>query len=235
MAKHFETLAVRTQLERTQHKEHAAPVFLTSSFTFDTAEDMRAAFADETEANIYSRFSNPNTDEFAEKLALLEGAEAGYATASGMAAVFASILSFVKSGDHIIACRSIFGSTHSVLSKYLQRWGISHSYFDANDLSQIESLIRPETKMLFVETPSNPGLDIIDLEAIAAITKRHNILLNVDNCFATPYLQQPLKLGADIVTHSATKFIDGQGRVLGGAVVGSKKLNHEVYLFCRNT
>ena len=235
MAKHFETLAVRTQLERTQHKEHAAPVFLTSSFTFDTAEDMRAAFADETEANIYSRFSNPNTDEFAEKLALLEGAEAGYATASGMAAVFASILSFVKSGDHIIACRSIFGSTHSVLSKYLQRWGISHSYFDANDLSQIESLIRPETKMLFVETPSNPGLDIIDLEAIAAITKRHNILLNVDNCFATPYLQQPLKLGADIVTHSATKFIDGQGRVLGGAVVGSKKLIHEVYLFCRNT
>ena len=235
MSNHFETLAVRTQLAKTAHKEHAAPVFLTSSFTFDTAEDMRAAFADESDANIYSRFSNPNTDEFAQKLALLEGAEAGYATASGMGAIFASIMSFVKAGDHIIACRSIFGSTHSILSKYLNRWGVSHSYFDANDISTVESLIRPETKMLFVETPSNPGLDIIDLKALSAITKKHNIILNVDNCFATPYLQQPLSLGADLVTHSATKFIDGQGRVLGGAVVGSQKLIHEIYLFCRNT
>ncbi|MBL7892195.1 MAG: aminotransferase class I/II-fold pyridoxal phosphate-dependent enzyme, partial [Bacteroidia bacterium] len=166
MNKHFETLAIRTQAEQTQHKEHAVPLYLTSSFTFDSAEEMRAAFADETDANIYSRFSNPNADEFAEKMAMLEGAEAGYATASGMGAVFASFMTFLKSGDHLLVCRSIFGSTHTIITKYLPKWGIAYSYFDANKPESIEGLIQKNTKMIFVETPSNPGVDVIDLELL---------------------------------------------------------------------
>jgi O-succinylhomoserine sulfhydrylase len=232
---HFETIAIRTQAEQTGHKEHAVPMYLTSSFTFDNAEDMRAAFADETDANIYSRFSNPNADEFAEKMALLEGAEAGYATSSGMGAVFASFMTFLKSGDHLLACRSIFGSTHTIITKYLQKWGITYSYFDANNPESIEGLIQKNTKMIFVETPSNPGVDVIDLELLGKIAGKHKVLLNVDNCFATPYLQQPIKYGAHLVTHSATKYIDGQGRVLGGAIVGKKELIHEIYLFCRSS
>lgn len=235
MNKHFETLAIRTQAEQTQHKEHAVPLYLTSSFTFDSAEEMRAAFADETDANIYSRFSNPNADEFAEKMAMLEGAEAGYATASGMGAVFASFMTFLKSGDHLLVCRSIFGSTHTIITKYLPKWGIAYSYFDANKPESIEGLIQKNTKMIFVETPSNPGVDVIDLELLGKLAAKHKILLNVDNCFATPYLQQPIKYGAHIVTHSATKYIDGQGRVLGGAVVGKKDLIQEIYLFCRSS
>jgi len=235
MSKHFETQAVRTQTEQTQQKEHSVPLYLSSSFTFDSAEDMRAAFADETDANIYSRFSNPNADEFSEKMALLEGAEAGFATASGMGAVFASFMAFLSSGDHLLVCRSIFGSTHTILKNFLPRWGITFSYFDAAQPERIESLIQKNTKMIFVETPSNPGLDIIDLDVLGKLSKKHNILLNVDNCFATPYLQQPILYGADLVTHSATKFIDGQGRVLGGAVVGKKELIQKIYLFCRAT
>lgn len=235
MNKHFETLAIRTQAEQTQHKEHAVPLYLTSSFTFDSAEEMRAAFADETDANIYSRFSNPNADEFAEKMAMLEGAEAGYATASGMGAVFAGFMTFLKSGDHLLVCRSIFGSTHTIITKYLPKWGIAYSYFDANKPESIEGLIQKNTKMIFVETPSNPGVDVIDLELLGKLAAKHKILLNVDNCFATPYLQQPIKYGAHIVTHSATKYIDGQGRVLGGAVVGKKDLIQEIYLFCRSS
>lgn len=235
MNRKFETIAVRTQTEQTQHKEHATPMYLTSSFMFDTAEEMRAAFADETDANIYSRFSNPTVDEFAQKLALLEGAEAGYATASGMSAIFASLITFLKTGDHVVVSRSIFGSTHTVITKYFPKWGITHSYFDAAHPEQAEALIKKNTKMIFVETPSNPGLDILDLTALAALANKHDILLNVDNCFATPYLQQPIKQGAHLVTHSATKFIDGQGRVLGGAIVGSEKLINEIYLFCRST
>lgn len=235
MNKHFETLAIRTQAEQTQHKEHAVPLYLTSSFTFDSAEEMRAAFADETDANIYSRFSNPNADEFAEKMAMLEGAEAGYATASGMGAVFASFMTFLKSGDHLLVCRSIFGSTHTIITKYLPKWGIAYSYFDANKPESIEGLIQKNTKMIFVETPSNPGVDVIDLELLGKLAAKHKVLLNVDNCFATPYLQQPIKYGTHIVTHSATKYIDGQGRVLGGAVVGKKDLIQEIYLFCRSS
>ena len=235
MYTHFETIAIRAQMERTGEMEHSVPMYLTSSFNFNSAEDMRAAFADETDQNIYSRFSNPNTDELAHKLALLEGAEAGFVTASGMGAIFSSMMAFLKSGDHIIACRSIFGSTHSLLTKYLNRWGISHSYFDANNPKEIEQLIKPNTKMLFVETPSNPGLDVLDLAYLGTIAQKHNLIFNVDNCFATPYLQNPIKYGAHLVTHSATKFLDGQGRVLGGAIVGKKELIHEIYLFCRNT
>jgi O-succinylhomoserine sulfhydrylase len=235
MSKHFETLAIRTQAEQTIHKEHAVPLYLTSSFTFDTAESMREAFAGETNSNIYTRFSNPNTDEFAVKMAILEGAEAGYATASGMSAIFAGFMTFLSNGDHLLACRSIFGSTHTVLTKFLNKWGISFSYFDADKPESIEGLIRKNTKMIFIETPSNPGLDIIDLEFLGKLADRHGIILNVDNCFATPYLQQPIHYGAHLVTHSATKFIDGQGRVLGGAIVGKKELIDQVYLFCRAT
>lgn len=231
----FETKAVRTQIKRTEAMEHASPLYLTSSFMFDNAEDMRAAFADETDANIYSRFSNPNVQEFVDKMCLLEGAEAGYATASGMAAIFASLIALLKSGDHLISCASIFGSTHTVLTKFFPKWGIEHSYFDINKPETIEKLIKKNTKMIFVETPSNPGLDVIDMSVLGKIAKKHKLILNVDNCFATPYLQQPIEYGADLVTHSATKFIDGQGRVLGGCVVGRKDLIKEIYLFCRST
>lgn len=230
-----ETKAIRIQNERSQEHEHSVPLYLTSSFIFDDAEHMRATFADENDDNIYSRFSNPNVNEFVEKLCALEGTEAGFATASGMSAVFASFMALLKSGDHLLACSSIFGSTHTVITKYLPKWGISYSYADIHKPETWEALITKNTKMIFVETPTNPGLDIIDLEWLGQLAKKHNILLNVDNCFATPALQQPAKFGADLITHSATKFIDGQGRVLGGAVLGKKELIKEIYLFCRST
>lgn len=235
MKKKFETIAVRTRIKQTQEKENSSPLFLTSSFTFDNAEHMRGAFTEEIPSNIYSRFSNPSVKEFEDKMALLEGTEAAYATATGMAAVFASFMAFLKTGDHVISARAIFGSTHTMLVKYLTRWGIEHSYFDGDNPKEIEKLIKKNTKMLFVETPSNPGLEIFDLEVLGKIAKKHKLLFHVDNCFATPYLQQPVKYGADLITHSATKFIDGQGRVLGGAVCGKKDLIKEIYLFCRNT
>jgi len=231
-----ETIAIRTQTERTAEKEHSTPLFLTSSFVYDSAEDMAAAFADDSlDVNIYSRFSNPTVDEFIKKVCLLEGAEDGIATGTGMAAVFSTFMTFLSSGDHIVSASAVFGSTHTILTKYLNRWGIDYSYFDMNHPDSIEALIKPNTKMLYVETPSNPGLDIIDLDYVAAICKKHNILFVVDNCFATPAIQQPLKFGADLVVHSATKFIDGQGRVLGGVVVGNKDLIKQLYLFVRNT
>jgi len=231
-----ETLAIRTQTERTGEKEHSTPLFLTSSFVYDSAENMAAAFADDSlDVNIYSRFSNPTVDEFIKKVCLLEGAEDGIATATGMAAVSATFMTFLAKGDHIISASAVFGSTHTILTKYLPKWGIEHSYFDMNRPEDIEAMIRPNTKMLYVETPSNPGLDIIDLSYVAALCKQHNILFVVDNCFATPAVQQPIKFGADLVLHSATKFMDGQGRVLGGVVVGKKQLVKEMYLFIRNT
>lgn len=236
MARHPETDAIRTQTQRTTEKEHSTPLFLTSSFVYDSAEDMAAAFADDTlDVNIYSRFSNPTVDEFITKICVLEKAEDGIATGTGMAAVFSTFMTFLSKGDHIISASAVFGSTHTILTKYLPKWGIDSSYFNMNDPASIESLIRPETKMLYVETPSNPGLDIIDISYVAAICKKHNILLVVDNCFATPAVQQPITLGADLVIHSATKFIDGQGRVLGGVVVGRKELIQPLYLFVRNT
>ncbi|MFN7117038.1 MAG: trans-sulfuration enzyme family protein, partial [Saprospiraceae bacterium] len=221
---HFETLAIRTQAEQTQHREHSVPLYVTSSFTFDDAEQARALFADEIPGNIYSRFSNPNNDEFIQKLCLLEGAEDGVATATGMAAMFLSMAAFVRSGDHVVASRSLFGSTHQILTQLLPRWGITHTYVDADQPEQFAQAIQPNTKMIFIETPSNPAIDLIDIQWLAQLAEKHDILLNVDNCFATPYLQNPVKLGAHIVTHSATKFIDGQGRVLGGAVLGRKDL-----------
>jgi O-succinylhomoserine sulfhydrylase len=231
-----ETDAIRLQMNRTNEKEHSTPLFLTSSFVYDSAEDMAAAFSDDSlDVNIYSRFSNPTVDEFIDKIAALEGAEGGIATGTGMAAVFSTFMTFLSKGDHIISASAVFGSTHTILTKYLPKWGFESSYFDMNAPETIEALIKPNTKLLYVETPSNPGLDIIDLEYVASICKKHNILFVVDNCFATPAVQQPIKFGADLVLHSATKFIDGQGRVLGGVVVGRKELVHEMYLFVRNT
>ena len=236
MATHPQTDAIRTQTARTPQKEHSTPLFLTSSFVYDSAEDMAAAFSDDSlDVNIYSRFSNPSVDEFIQKICLLEGAEDGVATGTGMAAVFATFMTFLSKGDHIISASAVFGSTHTILTKYLPKWGFENTYFDMNKPETIEALIRGNTKLLYVETPSNPGLDIIDIAYVAAICKKHNILFVVDNCFATPALQQPIKFGADIVLHSATKFIDGQGRVLGGVIVGKKELMHELYLFIRNT
>ncbi|HXB14055.1 MAG TPA: O-succinylhomoserine sulfhydrylase [Bacteroidia bacterium] len=233
--KHPETLAVRTQSERTQFNEHSVPLYLTSSFVFDDAEVMRAMFADEKEGNIYSRFSNPNISEFTDKICLLEGAEAGVAFASGMAAVFGTFAALLKTGDHILCCDSVFGATHTVLEKQLSRWGIWHTYVDIQEPKDWAGSIRPNTKMIFVETPSNPALDIIDLDWLGKLAKKHKCILVVDNCFATPILQQPIKYGTDLVIHSATKYIDGQGRVLGGVTVGRKDLITEIKQFARQT
>lgn len=231
----FETKAIRAQLERSENNEHSVPLYLTSSFVFDEAEDMRAAFNDEDDAFIYSRYTNPNTNEFVNKVCLLEGAEAGVSTASGMAAIFTTFMALLKSGDHVISCSSVFGATHAIFTKYFPKWNISHSYFNTNNVESIEGLIKPETKFIYLETPTNPAIELIDLEFVASIAKKHNLLLIVDNCFATPYLQQPIKSGADLVIHSATKYMDGQGRVLGGVVVGKKELINDIYLFGRLT
>ena len=235
MEQHPVTKAIRTQTERTNEMEHSTPLFLTSSFCFDNTEDMRAAFADETDDNIYSRFSNPNVKEFVDRVCALEGTEAGYATASGMSAVFASFMTFLKTGDHLLSCNAIFGSTHTVITKYLPKWGIEYSYVPANKPQLWEAAIRPNTKMIYLETPTNPGLEIIDLEVISRLAKKHHILLNVDNCFATPVSQRPADFGVDLIVHSATKWLDGQGRVLGGVIVGKAELINEIYLFCRST
>jgi O-succinylhomoserine sulfhydrylase len=235
MSTHRITKAIRIRADQTPDKEHSSPLFLTSSFCYDDAEDMRAVFADERDAFMYTRFSNPTVKEFTDRLCALEGAEAGFATASGMAAIVASFLTFLKQGDHLISCNAIFGSTHTIITKYLPKYGIEYTYVNATNPASWESAIRPNTKMIYLETPTNPGLDIIDLEAAGALARRHNLIFNVDNCFATPIGQTPVQYGADLIVHSATKWIDGQGRVLGGAVVGKKELIKEIYLFCRST
>lgn len=234
-AKHFETNAIRLQRERTQYREHSVPVFLTSSFTFPSAEVMRDTFAGEEEGIIYSRYSNPNTDELIEKVCAMEGAEAGFATASGMSAVFASMAAFLKAGDHVVASRAVFGSTHQVLTQIFPKWGITATYVDPLAIESWPAAIQSNTRMLVLETPSNPGLTLVDLEKAGQIAKEHNLLLNVDNCFATPYLQQPLAYGADLSVHSGTKWMDGQGRTLGGIIVGKQELIDQVQGFCRHT
>ena len=233
--KHFETQAIRNQTERTQYSEHSTPLFVTSSFVFDDAEDMRASFAEEKQRNLYSRFTNPNTTEFVDKIVAMEGAEAGYAFATGMSAIFSSFAALLNAGDHIVSCRSVFGSTHSMFTKYLPKWNIETSYFKVDEVDIVESLIQENTKILYIETPTNPAVDILDLEVIGNIAKKHNLIFIVDNCFATPYIQEPIKFVADLVIHSATKLIDGQGRVLGGVTVGKSDLIREIYLFARNT
>lgn len=232
---HTETEAIRTQIPRTTFQEHSAPLYLTSSFVFEDAEDMRASFAEEKDRNIYSRYSNPNSDELIQKVCLMEGAEDGFAFASGMAAVFSSFAALLDTGDHIVASRSVFGSTHTLFSDILPRWGIGHSYFRFDDLGSVESLIRPETKVLYAESPTNPGVDLLDLEVLGKIARKHGLWLIIDNCFATPYLQQPIRFGADVVIHSGTKLMDGQGRVLAGLAVGSRELIDRIYRFSRIT
>ncbi len=231
----FETNAIRTQIERSQYLEHSVPLYLTSSFVFEDAEDMRASFAEEKDRVIYSRYANPNTSEFIEKVCQMEGAEDGFAFASGMAAVFSTFAALLNSGDHVLSARNIFGSTHSLLTNFFPKWNISHSYFKIDDLENIENLIQPNTKILYAESPTNPGVDVLDLEKLGAIAKKHKLIFIVDNCFATPYLQQPLKFGADLVIHSGTKLMDGQGRVLAGITIGSRELIDTIYRFSRIT
>lgn len=230
-----ETIAIRSQLSRDLYKEHSVPIYMTSSYAFEDAEEMRALFADEKEGNIYSRYSNPNTSEFIDKIAQLEGAEDGWATASGIAAVFSTFGALLNHGDHVVSCRSVFGSTHKLLTEILPKWGIAHTYVDYNDYEAYEKAITLKTKLIYLETPSNPGLDIVDLDKVAAIAKKHDVLFVVDNCFATPIIQQPIHFGADLVIHSATKFIDGQGRSLGGVIVGARTLIKKIEGFARHT
>jgi len=229
------TQAIRIQTERTAQNEHSTPLYLTSSFVFDEAEAMRAAFADESDDNIYSRFSNPNVDEFVDKMCALEGAEDGFATSTGMSAIFGAFFALLKQGDHLISCSSVFGSTYTLVTKYLPRYGITCTLVPAGDEAAWEAAVQPNTKMIYLETPTNPQLEVLDLEWTNKFAKKHKLILNVDNCFATPLLQKPIEYGADLVIHSATKWIDGQGRVLGGVIVGRADLIKEIYLFCRNT
>ena len=232
----FETKAIRQQVEQSSQREHSVPIYATSSFTFENAEHARAVFAEEEDGNVYTRFTNPNNDEFVAKLIEMEGAEDGLATSSGMAAVFLGLVSFLRAGDHIVASRSLFGSSHQVLVNILPRWGITHTYIDSNaDSEEWEEAIMPQTRLLFVETPSNPGLDVLDLKQLADLAESNDCLLVVDNCFATPYLQKPIDFGAHIVCHSATKFIDGQGRTMGGAILGSEDTIAEARMFARQT
>ncbi|MBK9734651.1 MAG: O-succinylhomoserine sulfhydrylase [Saprospiraceae bacterium] len=230
----FETRAIRTQTERTQHHEHSTPIFATSSFVFDDAEHMRALFANEAPGNIYSRFTNPSVREFEVKMASLEEGEDCIATASGMAAIFATFASLLSSGDHLLMSRAVFGSTFKVNDDYLRKWGITYDYIDPLDIASWQQKVKPHTKLLYLETPSNPGLDIIDLLETSQFCRSNGILLIVDNCFATPYLQRPLQYGADISIHSATKYIDGQGRVMGGAIIASKAIIEQIYPFMKN-
>lgn len=232
---HFETIAVRRQSPRTTNREHSVPLYLTSSFVFEDAEQARALFADEVPGNIYTRFSNPNNTELVDKLCALELMEDGLATASGMSAVFTSMAGLLRSGDHILVSRSVFGSTHQILSQIFPRWNIDYTYADIAKPEKWESLIKRNTKMVFVETPSNPALDIIDLDWLGKLCKKHKIILSVDNCFCTPYLQQPAKYGAQLIIHSATKFLDGQGRAIGGVILGSKELIKELRFFARHS
>ncbi|MFH6604598.1 trans-sulfuration enzyme family protein [Maribacter algicola] len=231
----FETNAIRTQLERSQFLEHSSPMYLTSSFVFEDAEDMRASFAEEKDRNVYSRYSNPNSSEFIEKVCQMEGAEDGFAFASGMAAVFSTLAALLNSGDHILSARSIFGSTHALLTNFFPKWNISHTYFKIDELDELEASITPQTKVIYAETPTNPGVDILDLEVLGKIAKKHDLILVIDNCFASPYLQQPIKFGADLVIHSGTKLMDGQGRVLAGITVGNADLIDKIYRFSRIT
>jgi len=223
----FSTLAIRTGHSRTQEGEHSEAIFATSSYVFSSAAQAAARFAGDEAGNIYSRFTNPTVRAFEERLAALEGGESCVATASGMAAILSVCLGLLAAGDHIISSRSIFGSTTMLFNKYLTRFGISTSYVPLDDLDAWAAAIRPETRLLFLETPSNPLTEIMDIRALADLAHSNDCLLVVDNCFCTPALQRPLALGADLVVHSATKYLDGQGRCVGGAVVGDRKLAGE--------
>jgi O-succinylhomoserine sulfhydrylase len=228
-----ETLAIRAGTQRTDFGEHSEALFLTSSFTFESAAQAAKRFSEQEPGNIYARFTNPTVSMFEDRLAALEGAEKCVATASGMSAILACVMSHLKAGDHIVASQSLFGATVNLFNNIIGKFGVETTFVPATDLAQWEAAIRPNTRLFFLETPSNPLTEISDIAAIAALAKRAGALLAVDNCFCTPILQRPLALGADIVIHSATKYLDGQGRVLGGAVLGSQALMAPVYGFLR--
>ncbi|MDM1139151.1 MULTISPECIES: PLP-dependent aspartate aminotransferase family protein [unclassified Empedobacter] len=227
---------IREQAPRSATREHSVPLYLTSSFIFDSAEQGRAIFAEEEQGMVYSRYANPNTTEFINRVCALEKADAGLAFASGMAAVFASFASYIKSGDHIVSSRAIFGSTHQLITQLFPRWGVTYTYVETPNIEDWEKAIQSNTKIVFLESPSNPGLELFDLESLAKLKEKHpNVIFAIDNCFATPYLQQPLQFGFDLSIHSATKYMDGQGRVLGGVVVGEEELINEMMFFIRHT
>jgi O-succinylhomoserine sulfhydrylase len=219
----LETLAVRAGQERSQFNEHSEALYLTSSFVFTTAAQAAARFSGEEEGNVYSRFTNPTVATFQDRLAALEGAEACVATASGMSAILSLVMALCSSGDHIVASTGLFGATQQLLGNIMPRFGIGTSFVAQTDVAAWQAAMRPETKLFFLETPSNPLTEIADIGALVAVAHAQGVLVAVDNCFCTPILQRPLDLGADLVVHSATKFLDGQGRVLGGAVAGAKK------------
>jgi O-succinylhomoserine sulfhydrylase len=231
----FSTQAIRLGYTQTEQKEHSEAIFPTSSFTFDSAEDAARTFAKEQEGNVYARFTNPTVDSFAKRLAILEHGECGIATSSGMAAIFATIMALLKNGDHLVASKSMFGTTIVLLNNFVKNYGIEVSFVDLENLTAWEDAIQNNTKMFLLETPSNPLGEVIDLQALSTITKRHDILLAVDNAVLTPYLQQPLTLGADIVIHSATKYIDGQGRGLAGAIITNTQIGEQIASFVRST
>ena len=235
MTHKLETKAISTQMERSQYLEHSSPIHLTSSFVFEDAEDMRVSLVEEKKRNVYIRYSNPNTSDFIQKIADMEGAEDGVSFATGMGAIYGTFAALLNAGDHVVSACSVFGATHSLVTKYLPKWNIETSYFKVEEPETITSLIQPNTKILYAETPTNPGVDILDLAYLGEVAKKHNLILIIDNCFATPYLQQPIKFGADLVIHSVTKLIDGQGRVLGGVTVGSLDLIRKIHLFARTT
>lgn len=225
---HLDTLAIRTGHNRTAEGEHSEPIFLTSSFVCENAADAAAKFSGEIEGNTYSRYTNPTVQAFEKRLAVLDGAEAAVATSSGMAGVHAITLAYLKSGDHVVCSRAVFGSILSLFEKYVIKFGVEVTFVDLGDLEAWKQAIRPNTRLLFIETPSNPLAQVGDMQAIADIAHAHGALFAVDNTFCTPVLQRPLKFGADLVIYSSTKYIDGQGRALGGAVVGSAKLMEEI-------
>lgn len=229
----IDTLAVRSGIERSQFNEHSEALYLTSSFVFDSAAQAAARFSGEEDGNVYARFTNPTVTAMQQRLAALEGAEACVATASGMAAIMSTVMALLSAGDHIVASRGLFGATQQLFGNILSRFGIETTFVPATDLDAYRAAVTPKTRLFFVESPSNPLTELVDIAAVAAIAHDAGVLLAVDNCFCSPALQRPLTLGADLVIHSATKYLDGQGRVLGGAVCGSKALVDEVFKFLR--
>ncbi len=230
-----ETAVIRTQVPPSAHKEHATAIYMSSSFIFDNAEQARALFAKEEEGFIYSRYGNPNISEFVEKMCLLEAADAGLAVASGMSAVFSAVAGLLSTGDHVLASRSLFSSTHQILTRILPRWGIDHTYADPAHPQSWPALIQPNTRLCIIESPSNPALDLIDLAWLGDMCRAHDIILLVDNVFATPIVQKPIQYGADLVMHSTTKYIDGQGRGIGGVLLGQQYLVDELAFFARHS
>ena len=230
---HLDTLAVRAGIERTAEGEHAEPIFTTSSYVFDNAAQAAARFSGDAAGNVYSRYTNPTVRTFEQRIAALEGAEAAVATASGMAAILSTCMALLKSGDHVVCSRDVFGTTINLFGKYLAKFGVEVTFVPLLDHAGWRQAIRPNTAMLFMETPSNPLCEVADLAAMSALARDNDCLLVVDNCFCTPALQTPLSHGADIVVHSATKYLDGQGRCVGGAVVGSREHMDEVPTFLR--